>query len=209
MVALVLTAVAIFLLLCISEFLWRKTSIDTEYTRKFVHISVGTFVAFWPFFLSRWEIVLMSGAFLAVVLLSTKIKLFKAVHSVQRPTVGESCFALSVGILALVAQSDWIYFAALMHMSLADGLAAVLGTKFGKRGRYYIFGHAKSIFGTTVFLLVSLGVLIAYSLLANVPFNVLLVPVAIIATVIENWAVMGLDNLFVPLFIALALSVLR
>src|SRR6266496_3275312 len=141
MVELIITVTIVLLLVCVSELLWRHRNIDPEYSRKFVHISVGTFVAFWPLFLTRHQIVGLSAAFVIVVVISNYFNLFKAIHSVQRPTWGEIFFALAVGTLAFVAHSGWIYMVALLHMSLADGLAAILGTKFGHKTRYHIFSH--------------------------------------------------------------------
>jgi phytol kinase len=200
-------AVAIvFILICISELLWRRRKIDTEYTRKFVHISVGSFVAFWPLFLSRAEIVGLSAVFVAVVAVSYRFKLFKAIHSVQRPTWGEICFALSVGLLAVLAPNNWVYAAALLHMSLADGLAAVIGMRFGRSSRYRIAGYTKSIAGTLTFFFVSLGILAAYALLVPEPFGLWLIAAAGGATVLENFAIRGLDNLLIPVYIAAILG---
>jgi phytol kinase len=199
----------IFLLLCLSELLWRNRDIDAEYMRKFVHISVGSFVAFWPFFLSQQEIALLSGAFVLVVGLSSRLHIFTAIHSVQRPTWGEIFFALAVGILAYVAHDKWIYTAALLHMSLADGLAAVIGTKFGKKSRYYIFGHAKSLAGTLAFSVSASVILAGYCILAQQPPTIWLLGIAATATVLENIAIRGLDNLLVPLLVAMGLNALR
>ena len=191
-----------------SEWLWRYGGLDSEYTRKFVHISVGTFVCFWPLFLSRQEIIVLSGAFIAVVAISEKLHLFKAIHSVQRPTWGEICFAASVGLLAILAPNNWIYAAALLHMGLADGLAAVIGTRFGRSSRYYIAGHPKSGAGTATFFIVSLGILTGYSAISATPLGLWVLAAAAGATVLENFAIRGLDNLLVPVYIAAVLSFL-
>ena len=208
MIALFITIVIVFLLVCISELLWRRRNVDTEYTRKFVHISVGSFVAFWPFFLSRQEILLLSVAFVLVVAASSRLQLFKAIHSVQRPTWGEILFAVAVGALAYVAESPWIYAAALLYMSLADGLAAIVGTKFGKKTRYYVFGHAKSAAGTLAFFVVALVILGGYAVVTHQPASVWYLAIAAAAAALENVAIRGLDNLLVPLLVAVALNVL-
>lgn len=208
MIALGLTVLAVFLLIVTSEVLWRKHNIETEYTRKFVHISVGSFVAFWPLFLGKDEIVGLSLAFVVVVLLSNYLRVFRAVHSVQRPTWGEVMFALSVGTVALIAHNGWVYLAALLHMSLADGLAAVIGTRFGRRTKYRIFKQHKSIVGTLTFLLVSIGILLGYALFTPSTFSLWFVPLAVAATILENISIRGLDNLLVPVLVAVVLNAL-
>ena len=87
----------VFALLLLSEWGWRRHWLHGEVGRKFVHVTVGTFVAFWPYFLDWTEIRLLSLAFFVVVLMSMHLGVFRAIGSVQRPTYGEIFFALSVG----------------------------------------------------------------------------------------------------------------
>jgi phytol kinase len=206
--ALVLSVTVVLVLILTSEFLWRHRSIDTEYTRKFVHLTVGSFVAFWPLFLTWEQITLLSAAFVAVVAASNYFKIFRAIHSVQRPTWGEIFFAMAVGIVAYITHDAWIYAAALLHMSLADGLAAIIGTKFGRKTRYHVFGYAKSVHGTLTFFIVSLGILGGFVLFTSMTFSPWLLAIAAAATILENIAVKGFDNLLVPVLIAVSLNAL-
>lgn len=201
----ILAVAVVFAILCLAEFGWHKGWMESELGRKAVHMSVGTFVAFWPFFLSWWQVQLLSAAFLVVVLLSKSLNTFSVIHSVQRPTYGEICFALVVGILPFITQDRGIYAAAVLLMGLADGLAAVIGTKYGNTTRYHVLGHTKSIAGTLTFFVVSLAILAGYVAFSPAGFSPWLILIALLATLIENIAVMGLDNLFVPLVAALAL----
>jgi phytol kinase len=204
-----LAVAVVLLLLLLSELLWRKRHVNPELTRKFAHITIGTFVAFWPFFLSWNQIKILSLAFLVVVLLSQYFKIFQAIHSVQRPTWGEIFFAVAVGALAFMVPSDHkgIYVAALLQMSLADGFAAVLGTLYGKNNRYEILSYPKSMVGTLAFFALSLAILLGY-----VWFSGAVMPIwhalalAIGATALENIFVRGLDNLAIPLFVAILLK---
>ncbi|MDB5175575.1 MAG: phosphatidate cytidylyltransferase [Candidatus Saccharibacteria bacterium] len=198
----ILTILAIGTLLVVNELFWRKHAKHGEFSRKFIHITVGSFVAFWPFFLSWVQIGVLSIAFLLVVAVSKYFKLFKAIHSVQRPTYGEVFFALAVGLIAIVTHDKYIYAVALLQMSLADGMAAVMGTKFGKSQRYYVFGQAKSVAGSLTFFVVSVVLLAGYDMLATpIGFGLLLVT-ALSATFIENIGVQGMDNILVPLLVA-------
>lgn len=63
---LVISIIVVLVFIIISELLWRRRNVDAEYTRKFVHISVGTFVAFWSLYLTRNQILLLSAAFVLV-----------------------------------------------------------------------------------------------------------------------------------------------
>jgi phytol kinase len=201
------SVVAVFIVLMLGEIGWRKKWLRGEFGRKFVHIIVGSFVAFWPFFMTWTEIRLLSIAFLIVVVISSKLKIFRAIHTVQRPTYGEIFFALVVGALTLVTHSKGVYAASLLQMSLADGLAAVVGTRLGRGNTYHVFSHAKSIAGTLTFIIVSFALLVGYSI-----FSVHSLPIlwavfgSLGAAALENVAPLGLDNLLVPLFIGLLLA---
>ena len=207
MVQFAATVLAIFMLLISSELWWRRHNMHEEFSRKFLHITIGTFVAFWPFFLSWGQIELLSVAFLLVAGVSKQLNLFQAIRSVQRPTWGEVFFALAVGTIALVTHDQWIYMAAVLQMSLADGLAAVVGVRFGNSNRYRVFGQDKSVVGTLTFLVVSIAILVGYSLQApGVNFSAGLIGVSLIATLWENIGIMGSDNLLVPLVVAVLLD---
>ncbi len=200
------TIAVVFALLVISELWWRKHKLHGEFSRKFVHITVGSFVAFWPYFLSANQIKLLSLAFLIGVAVSKYLNFFEAVHSIQRPTWGEFWFALVVGLLAFNTGHPHIYTAALLEMSLADGLAAVIGLRYGKRYHYTVFGSYKTLIGTCTFFIISCLTLVAYNTITfSLVFSPLVLLIALMATFLENIAVRGLDNLVVPLFVAGAL----
>lgn len=206
-VIIALTILAIFVVLVGSEIFWRRHKVHRELSRKFVHLTVGTFVAFWPFFLSWDTIKLLSLAFLVVVAISKYLNIFQAIHSVQRPTWGEVFFALVVGVLAFVTQDKWIYAAALLQMSLADGMAAVVGSYFGRGHRYHVLGHVKSIPGTITFFVISFLILLAYSTFSGTQLILpTMLAISLCATLLENFAIHGFDNLLVPLLVAVALS---
>src|ERR1700722_10715796 len=121
------TIAAVFITFCIlvyAEWLSRAKQIHAELTRKLVHIAVGSFVAFWPFFLSWRTIELLSIAFLIVVCLSIRYNIFRSIHNVHRNASGEVFFAIIIGVLATFSSSDLVFMAAMLNLSLADGLAA-------------------------------------------------------------------------------------
>lgn len=197
----------VFGLLLLSEWGWRKHWLHGEVGRKFVHVTVGTFVAFWPYFLDWTEIRLLSLAFFVVVLASMHLGVFKAIGSVQRPTYGEIFFALSVGLLTIITTSKGIYAAAILQMALADGFAAIIGGRFGTENKYHLYGRTKSLAGSTTFFVISLALLIGYSQFSD---NGLIWQYVLLgslgATLLENIAALGFDNLLVPLAVGLLLQ---
>lgn len=205
----VLAVAVVFILLCSAEIWFRKHQVRGEFGRKFVHITVGSFVAFWPFLLSWNQIKFLSLAFLLVVGISKYLHVFQTIHSVQRPTWGELFFALAVGSVAFITHNKWIYMTALLQMSLADGLAAVIGTEYGRRHRYRVLGHPKSWLGSLTFFVVSVVLLVVYTHLSGASLGVVAIfSIAAGTTLMENFGVFGLDNLLVPIVVASALALI-
>lgn len=203
----ILAAIAVFVILVFAEFAARTTTLHAELTRKFVHMAVGTFVAFWPFFMTWRQIELLSLAFLVVILISVKFTLFHSIHTDSKRAVGEVLFAMVIGFLALISGSKWIFTASMLHLALGDGIAAVAGLTWGDANSYKVFGRTKSIAGTSAFLVASLVIMGVYVLFAPAPANfvtLLMVPLAAAAT--ENLAVNGTDNLIMPLLVAVLLG---
>jgi dolichol kinase len=203
----VLSVLIVFCLLVFAEYASRAKRIHAELTRKFVHMSVGTFVAFWPFFLSWGQIKLLSLAFFVVVAVSIKFNIFRSIHAVNRNMVGELLFAMTIGFLTLISGNKWIFMAAMLNLSLADGMAAIIGILKGDSNQYKVFGRTKSRAGTAAFFVTSLLISIFYIAAGPASLTVtVLVIVPLIATLAENVAVHGTDNLVMPLLLALVLT---
>lgn len=203
-----IAAVAVvFLILVLSEYLSRYKGVHSELTRKFVHVLVGVFVAFWPFFLSWRQIQILSVAFLVVVLVSIKLKIFNSIHAVTRNTIGEVLFAAVIGLLAFIAPDKWVFAAAMLHLSLADGFAAIAGLTLGKGNSYRIMQRTKSVAGSLAFFVTSVLIMIGYlAFSGNQASAVSLLWLPLAATVAENLSGEGTDNLVIPLLVALVLT---
>lgn len=209
MFPMIIVAVTVLWLILIGEYLARVFPKYPEFTRKFVHITVGSFVAFWPLILTWNQIILMSLGFVLVVGISKYFNIFTSIHGIKRATWGEVYFGAVVGIIALVTQDGWIYMAALLHMSLADGFAAVIGMRYGKKHHYTVLGSLKSVAGTATFFVISIGILVFFSYNDAYTAGYLpLLGLAAGATLLENAGMRGIDNITVPLFIAVGLTLL-
>lgn len=199
--------IAVFLILVFAEYLSRYKGVHSELTRKLVHVMVGTFVAFWPFFLSWRQIQMLSLAFLLVILLSIWLNVFKSIHAVKRNIAGEVLFAMVIGVLAFLSTSEWVFTASMLFLSLADGMAAVVGLLWGDENQYKVFGHVKSVAGSLAFFFTALLICIVYTIFSGTTQSVtVLLWLPVVATIAENLAVNGTDNLVIPLLAALVLT---
>ncbi len=197
----------VFLILVFAEYLSRYKGVHSELTRKIVHILVGVFVAFWPFFLSWRTIQLLSVGFLLVVVGSIKLNIFASIHAVKRKANGEVLFAIAIGLLALIATHPWVFTTGMLFLSVADGLAAVAGLAWGENSQYKVFGHTKSLVGTLTFFFVSVIIMICFAGFGHLAYSAtMIVWLPALAAIAENFAVNGTDNLVIPLLVGLVLT---
>lgn len=201
----------IALILVLSEILWRHKIIKQEIARKFVHILAGSFIAFLPFYLGYTEVKYLAVGFLAVNLVNHFTKIFNAIHAVDRKTWGDVLFSLAILILSILAPSKWIFAGAILNVALADGLAAVFGSKL-KKHEYKVFGVKKSLPGSLAFLITSTlilsGLLVFNDLgLSNYFAALWLVPLAL--TGLENVSILNTDNLVLPVGFIFFISLLQ
>lgn len=183
----------------------RYIAADAEIIRKIVHIGIGNVIllAWW---LDIPAIIGITAAILAsaVTLLSYKLPLLPGINSVGRQSLGTFFYSLSIGLLITwfwpIQQPQHAVLGVLV-MTWGDGLAALIGQRFGKHP-FKILGMQKSWEGCLTMALVSYIVssLVFLSVQGNV-WQTWSVPVvvALVATSLELLSKFGIDNLTVPL----------
>lgn len=209
-----LAVVAIAGILILSEIFWKRHQMRDELARKFVHITTGTFIAFLPFWVDYSWIKVLAVGFVVVNIVNRYVDVFHAIHAVRRRSWGDVLFGVGVFAVAWFEPSNWLFAAAILQVSLADGLAALAGVTYGKKhGRYYLFTQPKSIAGSAIFILVSavlLGTLFLLDGYYADPLTLwpVLVMLPLMLVCVENLAVYGTDNLLLPLATLGVLSLL-
>jgi dolichol kinase len=197
--------VGVLALLEIGEYIRKTKRYKKELNRKFVHITVACFAASWPFFLGWQQIELMSLLLFVGVLLSRQFKIFRAIHNARDHGWGELFFAMAIGLAAVLSQAKLVFVAAMLHLGLADGMAAVVGVLLAQK-QYKVLGNRKTYGGTATFLALSV-LIVVFTVVVNGPHmswtHAIWVP--IVATALENLGAGGTDNLLVPLAISVLL----
>jgi phytol kinase len=169
-------------------------------SRKFLHIMVGNILFILPLFTSREVITFLAAApFILLTFLISPYSPLKIKNRVSASGHGFGLvyYAISWTILAFFFYNQpWIIAVGIAAMSYGDGMAALIGERFGKR-KYNISGDVKSLEGSLamfIVLIISLsGVLLYYNVL---PSSILIIiAVALVATVFEGITPKGLDNL--------------
>jgi dolichol kinase len=177
-----------------------------EILRKTVHIGAALLVAPLPLFLSYREIAAIGLLFAAVMALSRRRGLFSAVHDAERTSYGEILFPLGVAALALLFPSPAPFVYGVLVVGLADGAAALVGMRVGRRR----LPGGKSVWGSAVFLGISTAVGLGVLLAGGTPLGAGLTTAAFAAialTVAEALLHRGLDNLVLPPLAGFAIGI--
>lgn len=212
MIAVICALAGMAALLFLAELLWHRKYISGEYARKFVHILGGSFVAFWPYFLTYPEIRWIAAASIVLWFVTKSMHISYAVHDISRSTIGELLYPVAVLIIAFFAQQDWVFTASILFLAFADGMAAVVGKKLGtKKMTYKVFGGKKTLQGSLAYLICAYIVLIIAVLLGG-KTALMQVPLLtfgwlpIVCVVLENISPFGTDNLTVPFAVVMVLN---
>jgi dolichol kinase len=184
------------ILLIISEKLLSKYP---TFSRKFVHIMVGNVLFILPLFATRFAMTFLAAApFILLTFLMSPKSPIKLDHKVSTAGhgLGLVYYAISWTVLAFFFfDQPWIIAVGIAAMSYGDGLASLIGQKYGKH-KYNILGDAKSIEGSLAMFFVLIFSLAGVLLYYGQPINALtVVMVSLVATLLEGVTPKGLDNL--------------
>ncbi len=189
----------------LAETLHRRTATNSELARKIVHIGAGNVILVaWWLQIPAWVGISASIIASIIALLSYYIPFLPGINSVGRKSLGTFFYAVSIGVLiAWFWPIQQFHYAAIgiLVMTWGDGLAGLIGQKFGQH-RYELWGMKKSWEGSLTMALTSY--IVSSMVLLVVQGNVWqtwLIPVAIalVATGLEAFSKLGIDNLTVPL----------
>jgi phytol kinase len=193
----------------LAEWVYRRTIGGAELSRKVVHIGAGNVILLaWWLHVPQWLGILASVLFAAIAFLSYHVPILPSVNGVGRKSLGTFFYAVSIGsLLALFwTQAPQYTAIGILVMAWGDGLAALVGQRFG-RHPYWLWGMQKSWEGSGTMALVSFIVILI--ILLSVEGNsgqvwFIAGLTAAIATGLEAFSKFGLDNLTVPIGSAIA-----
>ncbi|HSM83206.1 MAG TPA: SEC59/DGK1/VTE5 family protein, partial [Nodosilinea sp.] len=183
----------------VAEGLRRATDLDTEITRKIVHIGAGHVILLaWWLRTPTWMGIAASAVFSGVALLSYRLPILPGVNGVGRQSLGTFFYAVSIGVLtALFWPLGAPQYAVLgiLVMTWGDGLAALVGQNFG-RHPYQVWGNQKSWEGSLAMVLASFvvsGLVLGSTAGFTATVGATAAVVAIAATLLETLSFYGLD----------------
>ncbi len=203
------------------QFLFHFRLVTGEYSRKLIHILTALWMATWRFdmpFLGEvneglrpLEITYLGLALFMVIFFVKQFGWFNSIFDVNRVTYGEFIFIIGIIATALVFPSPNVYALAVINLGIADGLAAIIGMRYGRK-KYDVFGSTKSIVGMlTSFTVVIITGILFWIIVVDYKPELIFIISHIIATAavvsgLEFVSFKGLDNLTIPLATGLLYS---
>lgn len=195
----------VLLVILIAWLVSRFTNSEPEIIRKIVHIGTGNviLIAWW---LNIPAYVGIGAAILAsiITLLSYFFPILPGINSVGRQSLGTFFYSVSIGILVAYfwyLQQPQYAALGILIMAWGDGLAALIGQRFGKH-KYQLFASNKSWEGSLTMTFVSflVSLLILLTTQGNIwQIWVISIVVAVVASILEAFSFLGVDNLTVPI----------
>ncbi|MFM7085752.1 MAG: diacylglycerol/polyprenol kinase family protein [Cyanobium sp.] len=179
-----------------------------EWSRKLVHIGGGAVVPLaWSLGIDRWVALPAAAMITLLATLNHRLRLLAAIEDVGRRSYGTVAYGASITLLLGLFwpwRADAVC-AGVLVMAVGDGLAGLVGPQLASAS-WQVLGERRSLAGTLTMALASLMSLQAVAAAAgsSAPAPLLLLAIALGATGLEQIALLGLDNLTVPLAVALA-----
>jgi len=208
--ALAASYVFVFAAIGIAEGMRKWRGYSTDFTRKFIHITVGMWSVGTVLLFDRWYMaVIPPVSFILINYISYRQETFKAMESGEKGNLGTVYFPFSFSVvLFLLWDRPHLLVASLMPMTWGDAMAAVLGSRYG-RFRYTLWGSTRSLEGSvSMFLFAFFATFLALWLFPPLGLGLSLLyalVVAAITALVEAATPWHLDNLTVPLVSATTL----
>jgi dolichol kinase len=193
----------IVLILFTEKILSKKYPVQS---RKFLHIMTGNIAFILPLFQTRWVMAFVAaGPFILFTFLMSPyspIKSMRGKTSEAGHGLGLVYYAITWTVLAYVFfDHREIIAMGILAMSYGDGLASVIGIKYGER-KYTVFKDIKSYVGSLAMFVCTFLLLVIALVFYAEPLTTrtvaYLLCMAGVATVVEGITPLGLDNLSVP-----------
>ena len=178
---------------------------EKELKRKVIHIGIGPLIPIAQFLkIDQTSALVFTGIISLLVLINYKYKIFPTIEDVERKSYGTLFYCLSLFILISIfwEKDPYSLIAGFFIMTFGDGLAGLIGKTFNSKS-WILFKQKKSLFGTITMFLTSLIVVASLGYNQDFSFNLNYFTIAFIATFLEQFSVLGIDNLIVPITSAL------
>ncbi len=199
----------IFSIFLISIIYKKFTEDNKEALRKIIHIGMGPLIPIAQYLQIDQKSALTFTAIISILIfLNYSYKFFPSIEDVDRKSFGTLFYCISLFILIFFfwEKDPYALMAGFFIMTFGDGLAGLIGKNL-KSKNWILFKQKKSLFGTATMFLTSLLVVCSLAYIQKYNFNINLLMIAFIATTLEQFSVIGIDNLLVPIASAIYFNI--
>ena len=191
----------LFLIFLISTIFKKFNKDSRELIRKIIHIGIGPLIPIAQFLkIDQNSALIFTGIISLMVLINYTYKLFPTIEDVERKSYGTLFYCLSLFILIYLFwdKDPYALITGFFIMTFGDGLAGLIGKSFNSKS-WIFFKQKKSLFGTLTMFLTSLVVVSSIGYTQENNFNLNFLTIAFLATILEQFSILGIDNLIVPI----------
>jgi phytol kinase len=186
----------------------RATGARPETTRKMFHTGSGVLTLAFPYlFRQTWPVLVLTGTSALLVagvkfLPALRDRFGRVANRVERTTLGELYFPLSVGLLFWLTRGSnpLLFVIPVLMLTFADATCALVGSRYGMT-RY--LGANKSLEGSVAFVAIAFLCvhvpLLLWSDVGRAESLLIAATLALLVMLLEGSAWRGLDNLFIPI----------
>ncbi len=195
----------LFLIFLISIVFKKYNEDSKEIVRKIIHIGIGPLIPIAQFLkIDQNSALIFTGIVSLMVFINYTYKLFPTIEDVERKSYGTIFYCLSLFILIWLFwdKDPYALIAGFFVMTFGDGLAGLIGKSFNSKS-WTVFKQKKSLFGTLTMLLTSSVIVCSIGYAQQNSFNLNYFAIAFLATIIEQFSYLGIDNFIVPILSAL------
>ena len=180
-----------------------------EIVRKIIHIEIGPLIPIAQFLkINQNSALIFTGIVSFMVLINYTYKLFPTIEDVERKSFGTLFYCLSLFILIYLFwdKDPYALITGFFIMTFGDGLAGLIGKSFNSKS-WIIFKQKKSLFGTLTMFLACLMVVFSLGYAQENSFYINYFAIAFLATILEQFSILGIDNFIVPISSALFFNI--
>ena len=199
----------IFSIFLISIIYKKFTENNKEALRKIIHIGMGPLIPIAQYLqIDQNSALTFTGIISILIFLNYSYKFFPSIEDVDRKSFGTLFYCISLFILIFFfwEKDPYALMAGFFIMTFGDGLAGLIGKNL-KSKNWIFFKQKKSLFGTATMFLTSLLVVCSLAYIQKYNFNINLLMIAFIATTLEQFSIIGIDNLLVPIASAIYFNI--
>ena len=202
--------VYIFSVFLISIIYKKYNEDNKEALRKIIHIGIGPLIPIAQYLkIDQNSALTFTGIISLLIFLNYLYKLFPSIEDVDRKSFGTLFYCLSLFFLIFLfwEKDPYSLIAGFFIMTFGDGLAGLIGKNFNSKS-WFVLQQKKSLFGTFTMFLTSFIVVSSLGYIQQNNFNITFLMIAFIATALEQFSVIGIDNFLVPIAGGISFNIL-